>query len=517
MKSLARFLRPDTWLKLAAVLLLLPLDLLVLFVLCLTEILYFPFSLIPRQRVPAFIPVTSKASIIILNWEGRHLLEEFLPSVIEAVRQDGQEHEIIVVDNGSTDGSVEFLHSRYPNIKVLALPENRRFTGGNNAGVKTAQHDIVVFLNNDMQVEPNFIRPLLDGFQDESVFAVSCQVFFQDKSRRREETGKTRVRWRAGFLEAAHDPITDADERAEYVPIFWGGGGSCAFDRGKFLALGGLDTLYDPFYLEDTDLSYQAWKRGWRSLLAVKSVVIHKHRGTNKRKFGDNYVDNTIRKNQYLFVWKNITDNGWLLTHIVWLPIIQARLFLQTTVKFEVRAFFRALAQLPEAAIKRCRSRPSYIMTDKQIFEASSRVPLSGGMNQLAFSYGGASGQFGEGWHELEYGGGTSFRWMGRQAVLTLVPQGNEKKLVLRGAVPKLNNFHRPCLTMRVYQNGGLILKQRWFRSGEIALEIPIRISSRSPQRFELKLSASFSPARSGTGSDARELGIIISEVRLME
>lgn len=517
MKSLARFLRPDNWLKLAAVLLLLPLDLVVLFVLCLTEILYYPFSLIPRQRVPASRPGTSKASFIILNWEGRHLLEEFLPSVIEAVRRDGQEHEIIAVDNGSTDGSVEFLHSRYPNIKVVALPENRRFTGGNNAGVETALHDIVVFLNNDMQVEPDFIRPLLDGFQDESVFAVSCQVFFQDRTRRREETGKTRVRWRAGFLEAAHDTITQADERAEYVPIFWGGGGSCAFDRGKFLALGGLDTLYDPFYLEDTDLSYQAWKRGWRSLLAVKSVVIHKHRGTNKQKFGDNYVDNTIRKNQYLFIWKNITDFGWLLSHLVLLPLVQARLFLQTNVRFEVRAFLRALVQLPEAVIKRSRSRVSYMMTDKQIFEESSRVPLPGGKNQPAFSHGDAYDQFGEGWHELESGGGTSYRWMGRQAVITLVPQGNEKKLVLRGAVPKLTNFRRLSLTMRVYQNGGLILKHRWFRSGATALEIPIRVSDRSPLRFELKLSASFSPSRRGTGPDTRELGMIISEVRLME
>ena len=436
--------------------------------------------------------------------------------MLEAVKQDGRQHEIIVVDNGSTDGSVEFLRSRHPGIKVIALPENRRFTGGNNAGVLAAQHDIVVFLNNDMQVESGFIRPLLDGFRDESVFSVSCQVFFQDRTRRREETGKTRVRWRTGFLEAAHDPINEVDGHAKYTPIFWGGGGSCAFDRRKFLALGGLDTLYDPFYLEDTDLSYQAWKRGWRNLLAVESVVIHKHRGTNRLKFGDNFVDNTIRKNQYLFIWKNITDTGWILSHLLLLPVIHSRLILQTNVKFEIRAFLRAIAQLPEAVLKRCRSRATYVLADHRIFEESSSVPLQDGKNHIPFSERDSNGQLGEGWYDLENGEGMRYRWMGRQAVLTLVPQGNEKNLLIRGVVPAIKNFRRFGLVMRIYQNGGLILKHRWARSGEIALQVPVQTGSLSPQHFKLKLSASFNPARLGIGTDTRDLGVIISEIRLV-
>ena len=359
-----------------AVLLLTPFNLLIALGLCLSEILYLPFSLFPRKLPRPEPPDPRLASLIVLNWDGKHLLEEFLPSVLEAVRRDGRNHEIIVVDNGSRDGSVSFLKTRFPQVKVVALERNLRFTGGNNAGVRAAKNDLVVLLNNDMEVDPSFLGPLLEEFQDETVFAVSSQVFFQDRSRRREETGNTRCRWRQGFVEPYHEEIPQP--RAEACcPIFWAGGGSSAFDRRKFLALGGLDTLYDPFYLEDVDLSYQAWKRGWKSLLAVDSLVVHKHRGTNKQKFGNNYVDNTIRKNQYLFIWKSITDARWILQHCVFLPINQARFMAQTGVRFELRAFFRALAQFPEALCKRYRWRARYRRGDARIFVDTSRGAAS--------------------------------------------------------------------------------------------------------------------------------------------
>jgi O-antigen biosynthesis protein len=354
-------------------LLFLPFDFLVAVILLLADIATSPLLLFPARKTPLSKPNQSRASIIVLNWEGRHLLEEFLPSVVEAVRHDGRDHEILVVDNGSRDGSVEFLRTHFPSVRVIPLDRNWRFTGGNNAGVAAAKNDIVVFLNNDMQVDPDFLKPLLDGFQDETVFAVSCQVFFQDKTRRREETGNTKARWRLGFIEPFHGEVPENPAAEQnYLPIFWGGGGSCAFDRNKFLAMGGLDTLYDPFYLEDTDLSYQAWKRGWRSLLAVDSIVVHKHRGTNKQKFGDNFVDNTIRKNQYLFIWKNITFFPWTLSHLLCLPIIQAAFLAQTSCQFETKAFFRALRQFPEALLKRYQRRNEYEMGDPEIFERTS-------------------------------------------------------------------------------------------------------------------------------------------------
>ena len=512
-----KILTPRLWLTLSAVVLLVPLDFLILFVLWLTELLYWPFSHLSKRVPAADRPDNRSASVIVLNWDGQHLLQEFLPSVVEAVHQQGGEHEIIVVDNGSRDGSVEFLRAHFPAIGVVALPTNRRFTGGNNAGVQAAKNDIVVFLNNDMQVNPDFLQPLLDGFQKEDVFAVSCQVFFQDKTRRREETGKTRVRWKMGFLEASHDPITVADQRQRYVPIFWGGGGACAFDRKKFLALGGLDPLYDPFYLEDTDLSYQAWKRGWRSLLAVDSVVVHKHRGTNKQKFGDNFVDNTIRKNQYLFVWKNITDWPWLFAHTCLLPLIQARLSAQTSLKFEVKAFVRALIQLPEAIYKRFRFRAHYTAKDPDIFAFSSRACPKSGRNAVCFAEGDFAEQLDEGWYPVESGGSTCFRWMGKRGAVVLFPQGEEQFLELKGAIPELWKFRRLFVRLMIRQDGVVIFQRAWSRSGEMSLKVPVKIQAHKAHWFEFRLNAGFIPANLGLGNDFRELGMIVSEVRLTQ
>ena len=222
------------------------------------------------------------------------------------------DNEVIVVDNGSEDGSAEFVRERFPSVRVLALPENLGFGGGSNAGFAAAKNDIVVLLNSDMRVERDFLRPLLDGFRDAETFAVACQIFFSDPSKKREETGLTEGWWQQGGLRVGHrveDGITGL------FPTFYPGGGSSAYDRRKFWELGGFDGLYHPFYLEDTDLGYLAWKRGWKVLYAPDSVVYHEHRGTIGKKFSQAYIDGVLRKNFVLFVWKNIHSWRMLAEH----------------------------------------------------------------------------------------------------------------------------------------------------------------------------------------------------------
>ena len=106
--------------------------------------------------------------------------------------------------------------------------------------------------------------------------------FLQRSAKLREETGLTQGWWQDGALRVRHR--IDADV-TDLFPCFYGGGGSCAFDRRKFLELGGFDALLAPFYLEDTDLGYMAWKRGWKVLYQPRSIVYHEHRGTIGKKF----------------------------------------------------------------------------------------------------------------------------------------------------------------------------------------------------------------------------------------
>jgi GT2 family glycosyltransferase len=236
------------------------------------------WKLFGRRRAPQTGNPASRqsASVVIPNWNGKDLLEKYLPSVVAALTGNPA-NEIIVVDNGSTDGSADFVRSAFPGVKLLALPENLGFGGGSNAGFRAAANDIVVLLNSDMRVDPGFLAPLLEGFYDPRVFAVSCQIFFSDPARLREETGLTQGWWQDGGLRVRHR--IDSQIKDLY-PCFYGGGGSCAFDRRKFLELSGFDELLRPFYLEDTDLGFLAWKRGWKVLYQPRSIVYHEHRGT---------------------------------------------------------------------------------------------------------------------------------------------------------------------------------------------------------------------------------------------
>ena len=360
------------------VLLLLPLDLIVATAFAAVEIFGNFLQLLPWARGFSLVPgsnrESSRATIQVLNWDGKHLLEECLPHVLEAIRHNGGNHEILVVDNGSTDGSVEFVCKNYPGVRVLALDRNYGFGEGNNRGVQAVRTEVVVFLNNDMIVDRGFLKPLLDGFSDPSVFAVTSQVFFADPSRRREETGKTRGSFERGFLRLWHAEIAAGEEDGGQVPVFWAGGGSCAVDREMFLDIGGFDSLFSPAYVEDTDLSYQAWKRGWKCVLAPASQVIHKHRATTGRKFGNGFVDNTIRKNQYLFIWKNITDYSMTFEHLINLPRNHVRGSIQMGFRFEVRAFLRAFVQLPSALYRRLACLRHYRAGDREVFMRSQKA-----------------------------------------------------------------------------------------------------------------------------------------------
>ncbi len=317
----------------------------------------------PRQDA---MPRREAASVVIPNWNGRDLLEKYLPPLVRAMAGH-PDNEILVVDNGSTDGSAAFVREHFPQVRVLALPENLGFGGGSNAGIRAAKNDIVVLLNSDMRVAEDFLQPLLEGFRDPQVFAVSCQIFFSDPQKRREETGLTQGWWENGMLRVRHREDGRVDR---LFPCFYGGGGSCAFDRRKFLELGGFDELLRPFYLEDTDLGYRAWKRGWKVLYQPASHVWHEHRGTIGRTFSRGYIENVIRRNFVLFAWKNIHEPGRLAGHFLhgWAGALASWLGGESLERASLPALWGAFLRLPEAVRARWRARSEAEIDDAEAF-----------------------------------------------------------------------------------------------------------------------------------------------------
>ncbi|MEO8370265.1 MAG: glycosyltransferase [Candidatus Solibacter sp.] len=326
-----------------------------------------------RRPLPAARePQNHAATVVIPNWNGKHLLAKYIPDLCTALAGN-PDNEILVVDNGSTDGSADFLRANFPQVNVLALPENLGFGGGSNAGFRAAKNDIVVLLNSDMRVAHDFLAPLLAGFEDAEVFAVSCQIFFSDPAKVRQETGLTQGWWQDGHLRVRHR----IDEQVTGLfPCFYGGGGSCAYDRDKFLELGGFDHLLAPFYLEDTEISFMAWKRGWKVLYQPLSIVFHEHQGTIGKKFSQDYIQSVLKKNYVLFCWKNIHELPRLISHFffAWAGAVLAVLFGDVALRPNLGSLWWAFKQLPQALRSRGRAVSLAAIDDTEAFKR----PLGG-------------------------------------------------------------------------------------------------------------------------------------------
>jgi len=313
-----------------------------------------------------------RASLIISTWNGRHLLETCLPRVLRAVEQAGGDHEVIVVDDGSSDDTVEFVRREFPQVRLLALKRNLRFAGANNAAARAARGEILVLLNNDMLVEPDFLRPLLRHFEDPTVFAATARIEMAPTRLAGgtiRETGLVRARFEDGFFVLQHEePISQ-----QPVRVLYAGGGSSALRRGRFLGLGAFDRLFRPFYFEDLDVSYRAQKMGWRVVFEPRSRMIHQHRQTNSpRNFPGGYVELMFGKNSLLFTWKALTDPELLREHFraLWRRLMRPALHPRLAA-----LFLRAAVQLPELLIRRHLARQEFLLLDREVIALGAPSP----------------------------------------------------------------------------------------------------------------------------------------------
>lgn len=240
-----------------------------------------------------------KSSIIIPNFNGEKLLEKNLPQVIEAWRnKDNGIGEVIVIDDGSWDGSVKLIKEKFPQVKLIKHTKNRGFSAAVNTGARAARGDFLVLLNSDVIPSENFLVSTQKLFSDPDVFAVSLH-----------EQGYA---WARGFFQDGYLQIGPGKETSKPHLSFWVSGGSGVFRRDKWIKLGGMDEkLLSPFYWEDIDLCYRAAKRGWKNLWDSEAHVEHKHESTIG-KLPRKYVERIRERNQLLFTWKNLqSPNLW--------------------------------------------------------------------------------------------------------------------------------------------------------------------------------------------------------------
>ncbi len=317
-------------------------------------------------------------SVVILNWNGAELLEECLPGIIEAASGYPAECQVLVADNGSTDTSLDVLRASFPSVDVLAFAENRGFGKGCNDGVAGAKHPVVVLLNNDVAVEPDFIEPLVELLIEPDTFAVMPRMGHWDRQRPfcsaiagELRHGRFVQRW---ALDSVHGDLCD-----EVTPTLYASGAAMAFRKEVFHDLGGFDPIYHPFYWEDTDLAYRAWKRGLMSWYQPRSRVYHKV-GASMEK-GTVGRTHLMRRNRYLFHWRNLTDRGALLAHLATLPWEVLRSSWVGSrdhgapwpreLGLEVKALLSALPRLGQVSAGRRLDRRHQRLTDAEVLSRS--------------------------------------------------------------------------------------------------------------------------------------------------
>jgi GT2 family glycosyltransferase len=252
--------------------------------------------------------------------------------------------EIIIPDDPSTDNSQEiiaaFIKSVTKKNVIVKTISNKNsqeagFSKNVNRGVSLATGEILLLLNSDVAPHKDFLEPLVAHFADKTVFAVGCM----DESIEENKTvlrGRGVASWQRGF-------VTHRAGKLDKDNTFWVSGGSGAFRKSIWDTLGGLDELYNPFYWEDIDLSYRAIKSGYKVLFEKKSIVTHEHaKGSIKTQFTNDKVQTIAYRNQFIFIWKNITDQKLLQLHYQWLPYHFLKALLRRDMPF-FKGYFAAV------------------------------------------------------------------------------------------------------------------------------------------------------------------------------
>lgn len=257
----------------------------------------------PRKRpVPNLESLPAGVAVVIPSRDGAALLQRALPLVAAE-----QPEQVIVVDNGSSDGTADWLAREYPSVEVVVSAEPLSFAAAVNRGIERARCSHVCLLNNDMEIEPGFFAALRRAFDARpGLFCATAQILFPN-GRRREETGKAVM---PPGLGPSDFPIRCAEpiEGENYTDVLYGSGGCSMYATAMLRALGGFDETFAPAYVEDLDLGYRGWLAGGPTVFVADARVLHRHRSTTGRVFSTDEIETAIETNYLRFLASSVID-----------------------------------------------------------------------------------------------------------------------------------------------------------------------------------------------------------------
>lgn len=253
-----------------------------------------------------------KVAIVILNWNGRSMLERYLPSVCRFSQME--DVVVVVADNGSTDDSIAFVQENYPSVQIVLLDKNYGFAEGYNRSLAQLDAEYFLLLNSDVEVTENWLSPMI-AYLDAHPDVAACQPKIRSyvAKEKFEHAGAC-----GGFLDKYAFPFcrgrlfgeveSDAGQYDTVMDIFWATGAALMIRSDDFSSVGGLDGSFFA-HMEEIDLCWRLRSRGRRIVCVPESVVYHLGGGTlnveNPRKTFLNF------RNNLLMIYKNVPD-GYL-------------------------------------------------------------------------------------------------------------------------------------------------------------------------------------------------------------
>ena len=250
-------------------------------------------------------------SIVILNWNGRHFLERFLPTLIE--NSNLPSVGIVIADNGSTDGSQEWMKENHPSVRLIEMEENSGYTGGYNRSLAQIEADYFLLLNSDIEVSPNWLQPLIEAMDNDPTMGICVPKILSFNNREYFEyagaCGGFIDRFGYPFCRGRILSFLEKDNGQYDYPreIFWASGAAFMIRSSLFKQLGGFDDTFFA-HMEEIDLCWRAKRASHKVMSIPQSVVYHVGGGTlpndSPHKLYLNY------RNNLLMLHKNLPERS---------------------------------------------------------------------------------------------------------------------------------------------------------------------------------------------------------------
>jgi hypothetical protein len=242
----------------------------------------------------------TKLSVVIPNWNG----EDTIARCLDSLRAQSIVPKIIVVENGSTDKSLEFISKNYPDVELLVHHKNLGFAGGVNAGIQKAMADnsnFVALLNNDAAADSNWLHNLLNVIEQNKQIGIVTSKLLDISAKYFDSTGELYTNWGLPYPRGRGEPVSDKYDNQ--TDIFAASGGASLYRISMLKQIGLFDEDFFAYY-EDVDISFRAQLAGWKVVYAPKAIAYHQIGATSSKIKG--FTTYQTMKNLPMLLWKNV-------------------------------------------------------------------------------------------------------------------------------------------------------------------------------------------------------------------